>query len=64
MEKENDMKKRRTAERWLADIFRTKELLRKADEKDKRLDKSVGSQINNSQDKTPDTDWRRLMRGE
>jgi hypothetical protein len=55
------MKKRKTVERWIADVLGQRpDLVRKADEMDRKIDNGVGAQIRSAADKTPETDWRRL----
>lgn len=56
------MKRRKTVERWLADIWPTGQNKRKADERDRQIDRSVGAQKKQAVDKTPETDWRRLLK--
>lgn len=58
------MKKRKTTERWLADLFKDQDLERRADRRDRQIDHRVGQQIRDSktEDKTPQTDWRTLRR--
>lgn len=53
---------RQTIERWLADIWPTKETRHKADMADRRRDQKVGAQMRISSDKTPETNWRALMK--
>ena len=54
------MKKRKTVDRWIANIFPTDQNKRKADLADRKIDQRVGAQIRDAADKTPETDWRRL----
>ncbi len=58
------MKKRNTVDRWTANLFKTPQLERKADETDRKIDHRVGRQLRDSQSKdtSPDSDWRRLVK--
>ena len=58
------MKRRKTVDRWIADIFKDPDLTLKADALDRRLDNKVGAQMKHTQaiTKTPETDWRKLMK--
>ena len=56
------MKRRNTVDRWIADIFQTPELTHKANRTDRYIDQKIGMQIKNATKKTPETDWRRLVK--
>lgn len=54
------VKKRNTVERFVSNLIPTDENRRKAEIKDKKIDKRIGTQIKSASDKTPATDWRRI----
>lgn len=56
------MKRRKTVERWLAEVWPTPDTERKADNRDRQIDRSVGAQMQQAAEKTPETDWRRLSK--
>jgi hypothetical protein len=56
------VKRRNTVERWIAEIFPTKETNRRADLRDREIDKMVGAQKRKASDKSPHTDWRSLLK--
>ena len=53
---------RKTIERWVAEVFPNERTIRKAGEKDRKIDKSKGAQIKTATDKSPETDWRRMVK--
>ena len=56
------MKRRKTVKRWIADIFPTPRTIKDADDMDRKIDQGIGAQIRDASDKTPETDWRRLLK--
>lgn len=56
------MRRRKTVERWLAEVCPTPETKREADDRDRQIDRSVGAQMQKATEKTPETDWRRLSK--
>jgi len=56
------MRRRKTVARWLSNVLPTPENNRKAEQADRRIDQRIGAMKRGATLKTPETDWRRLLR--